>query len=83
MHGAFQRAGANTCSCCSSAWHTAGELDPATADKWIVAANDKNPRWNKTVKNHIADSFLRYKGVEAGTVDWRPTETIPEDFYAM
>ena len=21
--------------------------------------------------------------VEAGTVDWRPTETVPEDFYAL
>ena len=28
-------------------------------------------------------TFLKYKGAEAGDVDWRPTETIPEDFYAM
>ncbi len=61
----------------------AGALDPATADKWVVAANQKNPRWNKTVQNHIADSFLKYKGAQAGEIDWRPTETIPEDFYAM
>jgi hypothetical protein len=61
----------------------AGELDPAAADKWVVAAKTKNPRWNKTTKNHIADSFLRYKGAQAGEIDWRPTETIPEDFYAM
>lgn len=61
----------------------AGELDPATVDKWVVAAKTKNPRWNKTTKNHIADSFLRYKGAQAGEIDWRPTETIPEDFYAM
>ncbi|AMV28772.1 Secreted effector protein pipB2 [Gemmata sp. SH-PL17] len=61
----------------------AGQLDPATADKWVVAANKKGPRWNKTVQSHIADSFLKYKGVQAGEIDWRPTETIPEDFYAM
>lgn len=61
----------------------AGQLDPATADKWVVAAARKNPRWNKTVQNHIADSFLKYKGAQAGEIDWRPTETIPEDFYAM
>ena len=61
----------------------AGQLDPATADRWIVAAKTKNPRWNKTVKNHIADSFLKYRGAQAGEIDWRPTETIPEDFYAM
>jgi hypothetical protein len=61
----------------------AGALDVATADKWVVAANNKNPRWNKTVQNHMADSLLKYKGVQAGEVDWRPTETIPEDFYAL
>ena len=61
----------------------AGQLDPAVADKWIVAAKTKNPRWNKTVKNHIADSLLKYKGAEAGEIDWRPTETIPEDFYTL
>jgi hypothetical protein len=31
----------------------------------------------------MADLFLRYNGAEAGEVDWRPTETIPEDYYAM
>jgi hypothetical protein len=31
----------------------------------------------------MSATFLRYKGAEAGEVDWRPTETIPEDFYAM
>lgn len=61
----------------------AGVLDPATADRWMLAANTKGPRWNKTVKNHVSDSLLKYKGAEAGEIDWRPTETIPEDFYAM
>jgi uncharacterized protein YjbI with pentapeptide repeats len=61
----------------------AGLLDPATADRWMLAAKTKGPRWNKTVKNHISDSLLKYKGAEAGEVDWRPTETIPEDYYAM
>jgi hypothetical protein len=61
----------------------AGQLDPVVADKWIVAARTKNPRWNKTVQSHIADSFLKYKGAQAGEIDWRPTETIPEDFYAL
>ncbi len=61
----------------------AGLFDPATADRWMLAAKTKGPRWNKTVKNYVSDSLLKYKGVEAGEVDWRPTETIPEDFYAM
>jgi hypothetical protein len=61
----------------------AGRIDPARIDPWVVAACAKNHRWNKITKNHASDTLLRYKGVQAGEVDWRPTETIPEDFYAM
>jgi hypothetical protein len=61
----------------------AGQLDVTTADKWVTTGAAKNHRWNKTTKNHVSDTLLRYKGVQAGEVDWRPTETIPEDFYAM
>jgi len=31
----------------------------------------------------LSDAFLRYKGAEAGEIDWRLTETIPEDYYAL
>jgi hypothetical protein len=61
----------------------AGLLDPTTIDRWLVAACGKNHRWNKTTKNHVSDTLLKYKGVQAGEIDWRPTETIPEDYYAM
>jgi hypothetical protein len=61
----------------------AGLLDPTVVDRWMLAAKTKGPRWNKTVQNYVSDSLLKYKGVQAGEVDWRPTETIPEDFYAM
>jgi Pentapeptide repeats (8 copies) len=61
----------------------AGQLDPTTIDKWVVAAAGQNHKWNKTTRNHVSDTLLRYKGVQAGQIDWRPTETIPEDFYAM
>ena len=59
----------------------AGLLDVTTADKWITAAAANNHRWNKTTRNYVSDTLLKYKGVQAGEVDWRPTETIPEDFY--
>ena len=59
------------------------QFDPATADSWVVEAGKKNPRWNKMVQNYMADSLLKYKGAQAGEIDWRPTETIPEDYYAM
>ncbi len=61
----------------------AGQIDAAAVDRWVVAASAKNHRWNKKTKNHVSDTLLRYKGAEAGEIDWRPTETIPEDFYAM
>jgi hypothetical protein len=34
----------------------------------------------------MSTTFLRYKGykgAEAGGVDWRPAETIPEDYYTL
>jgi len=34
-------------------------------------------------KNAISATFIKYKGAEAGEIDWRPTETIPEDYYAL
>jgi pentapeptide repeat protein len=61
----------------------AGRLDPATIDRWLLAAIGKNHRWNKTTQNHVSDTLLKYQGVQTGEIDWRPTETIPEDFYAM
>ena len=59
----------------------AGELDRGTALAWLRGAHASSA--NKVDKDLMAATFLRYKGVQAGEVDWRPTETIPEDFYAM
>jgi hypothetical protein len=58
----------------------AGELDPSTIDSWIAQSHDLKPELNKEVMGEI---FIRYKGAEAGEVDWRPTETVPEDYYAL
>jgi len=58
----------------------AGELDPATIDTWIAKTHDTKPELNKETMGEI---FIRYKGAEAGEVDWRPTETLPEDYYTL
>lgn len=58
----------------------AGELDPATAHAWTQASRGKKFALDKDA---MTETLLQYKGAEAGEVDWRPTETIPEDFYAM
>jgi uncharacterized protein YjbI with pentapeptide repeats len=61
----------------------AGELTPQTADRWVLASRLKKHTWNVTLREEVADTLLRYRGAVAGEIDWRPTETIPEDFYAM
>ena len=58
----------------------AGKLDPATAYGWVLASKAHKPVLDH---NGMSETFLKYKGAEAGEIDWRPTETIPEDFYAM
>jgi uncharacterized protein YjbI with pentapeptide repeats len=58
----------------------AGELDPATIDGWVAKSQAKAAELNKDAMGEI---FLKYKGAEAGEIDWRPTETLPEDFYAV
>jgi hypothetical protein len=56
------------------------QMDPEAAYAWVHAAQGKGPRSDHEL---AAETFLQYKGAEAGEVDWRPTETIPEDFYAL
>jgi hypothetical protein len=51
-----------------------------TALAWMRKANAASPRTDTQL---ASETFLEYKGAEAGQVDWRPTETIPEDFYAV
>jgi uncharacterized protein YjbI with pentapeptide repeats len=57
-----------------------GDLDPNAIDTWIRLSKTNKPALDK---DQMSETFLRYKGAEAGEVDWRPTETIPEDYYAM
>jgi uncharacterized protein YjbI with pentapeptide repeats len=58
----------------------AGELDPTTIDAWIAKTHSTKPELDKEIMGAI---FIKYKGAEAGEVDWRPTETVPEDYYAL
>jgi uncharacterized protein YjbI with pentapeptide repeats len=58
----------------------AGQLDPGVIDSWISKTHGAKPALDKEIMGEI---FLKYKGAEAGEIDWRPTETLPEDFYAV
>ena len=58
----------------------AGELAAERALALMRATRSKRP---KADREQSAETFIRYKGAEAGEIDWRPTVTIPEDFYAV
>jgi uncharacterized protein YjbI with pentapeptide repeats len=57
-----------------------GAFDSGSAFQWLQLTQRQGPTFDKEV---MTATFLRYKGVETGTVDWRPTETVPEDYYAL
>lgn len=57
-----------------------GELEAGVAERWVTSAQKKKPVLDKEL---MSATFIRYKGAEAGEIDWRPTETIPEDYYAL
>ncbi len=57
-----------------------GDLSPAKAIAWIKAAYKRKP---STDADLSAQALLRYRGVQAGEVDWRLTETVPEDYYTL
>lgn len=55
-----------------------GAVDIETVKAWVSNSIGVKPTLDK---ERMSAVFLRYKGMEAGEVDWRPTETVPEDFY--
>ncbi len=57
-----------------------GELVSETALQWANASLNQKPKLEEDMMSSI---LLQYKGAEAGEVDWRPIETIPEDYYAF
>ena len=72
--------GSSTIQCSPRVTNQPATRDPATVDAWVDASKAKSPALDKDL---MSETFLRFKGAEAGEFDWRPTETIPEDFYAM
>ena len=58
----------------------ANEMDANTLDDWVQRSLLHKPELDKDTMSAI---LLKYKGADAGEIDWRPTETVPEDFYAF
>jgi hypothetical protein len=57
-----------------------GQLEAGKAHAWAAASRKRKPALDRDT---ATATFVRYKGAEAGEVDWRPMETIPEDYYAL
>ncbi|HYT92354.1 MAG TPA: hypothetical protein VEL76_26810 [Gemmataceae bacterium] len=57
-----------------------GALDPETIERWVRSSHKHRPVLDKDI---MSATFLRYQGAQTGEVDWRPTETIPEDYYSL
>ncbi len=58
----------------------AGDADADTMDLWVQRARLHEAFIDQEALGAI---LLRYKGAQAGEIDWRPAETVPEDFYAF
>lgn len=58
----------------------AGRIDVGTIHDWATRSRRHKPELDKEL---MGETFIRYRGAQAGEVDWRPTETIPEDYYAL
>jgi len=56
-----------------------GSIDYSRTALWCVASKAERPKLDKPAMTAV---FLKYKGAQAGEIDWRPTETIPEDYYS-
>ncbi len=56
------------------------QLPMPRALDWMRNVRGRGPRTDNALG---AETFIQYKGATAGEIDWRPTETIPEDFYAV
>lgn len=48
--------------------------------RWVLSSKYEDPSLNKEIMSQL---FLKYKSVDAGEFDWRPTTTIPEDYFAL
>lgn len=58
----------------------ADELGWSEAAEWSYASRRRAGAYVE--KETATNLFLKYRGAETGEMDWRPAETIPEDYYA-
>ncbi len=57
----------------------ADAITPSIAAQSVLFSKTEQPMLNK---DRMGDFFIKYQGAQAGDLDWRPTETMPEDYYS-
>ncbi|RJG37991.1 hypothetical protein [Motilimonas pumila] len=60
-----------------------GDVDATTLFKWVQSSTTQKVKDDDESQDLLAQTWLRYKGAQAGELDWRPMETVPEDYYAF
>lgn len=55
-----------------------GKVNPNTATRCIIASKKESPLLDPDLMGGL---FIKFAGALSGEIDWRPTETIPEDYY--
>ncbi len=58
----------------------AEQIDPTTVSTWMDASISRKPTCDT---ERTTATFVKYGGAQCGEIDWRPIETIPEDYYAF
>jgi hypothetical protein len=58
----------------------AEKLAASDAARWVMISQFEPVLQDK---DGMSEIFLKYKGAETSATDWRPTETIPEDYYSF
>lgn len=58
----------------------AGQLDPGETTRRVIASKSSTPCIHDEL---ITDLFMKYASASVGEIDWRPTETIPEDYFSF
>ncbi|MBX9694000.1 MAG: pentapeptide repeat-containing protein [Cyanobacteria bacterium] len=57
-----------------------GAIDCHQAACWSIASSALRAKLNR---ENMAALFIKFQGALAGDIDWRPTETMPEDYYSF
>jgi hypothetical protein len=57
-----------------------GAVDPEAVERWVQASRQRKPKVEREV---MSETLERYQAAQAGKQVWRPTRTVPEDYFSL